>query len=204
MELDGERTKDYRLTLRVHNNRLLECIELSGYRSIKHFTEIHVLAYNTVCDLVSMRKPAWSVRYNRWTRSALRVSDALGVDPEDLFTEIQAGSSGGLVFERRLNEDDFRQLSSGSIMCLPVEDVYDQKELVDTISSQLQSLPKEGHRKALEMRFGLNGSREMTLEQIGERLGIRTERARQWVEKGLRLLRHPSRSRHFRPFTESR
>jgi RNA polymerase primary sigma factor len=43
--------------------------------------------------------------------------------------------------------------------------------------------------------FGLNGSRPMSLEEIGERFKLTRERVRQIKEKATRRLRHTSRSK---------
>lgn len=44
-------------------------------------------------------------------------------------------------------------------------------------------------RKILEMRFGLNGTDRMTLEEVGKKLRLSRERVRQLEERGLQRLR---------------
>jgi RNA polymerase primary sigma factor len=44
------------------------------------------------------------------------------------------------------------------------------------------------------MRFGLDGEGERTLAELATALGVTDERIRQIEAKGLRRLRHPSRS----------
>ena len=44
----------------------------------------------------------------------------------------------------------------------------------------------------LEHRFGLNGKKEQTLEQIGKQLGISRERVRQLVKETLSYLQEES------------
>jgi RNA polymerase primary sigma factor len=50
--------------------------------------------------------------------------------------------------------------------------------------------------------FGLAGNRPLTLEEIGTTIGLTRERVRQIKEKGLRKLRHPSRSRFLQNYQE--
>ncbi|MBQ1214618.1 MAG: RNA polymerase subunit sigma, partial [Tidjanibacter sp.] len=46
----------------------------------------------------------------------------------------------------------------------------------------------------IRMSFGI-GEREMTLDEIGDKLGLTRERVRQIKEKAIRRLRHSSRSK---------
>ena len=52
----------------------------------------------------------------------------------------------------------------------------------------------------LRMRFGLFGEEPATLKAVGQRLFVTKERIRQIEAKGLRKLRHPSRSRKLRAY----
>jgi RNA polymerase primary sigma factor len=69
-----------------------------------------------------------------------------------------------------------------------------EKALTASIEEALCSL-KEREAKVLRLYFGLDGSEPMTLEEIGELLGITRERVRQIKEKALSRLRHVSRAR---------
>jgi RNA polymerase primary sigma factor len=60
--------------------------------------------------------------------------------------------------------------------------------------------PRE--RRVVELRFGLEGDKLYTLSEIGAELGVTRERIRQIETKALRKLRHPSRSRRLREFTD--
>ncbi len=67
-----------------------------------------------------------------------------------------------------------------------------EKALTEAIEESLSDL-KERESKILRLYFGLDGSEPMTLEEIGELLGITRERVRQIKEKALSRLRHVSR-----------
>ncbi|HKS06680.1 MAG TPA: RNA polymerase sigma factor RpoD/SigA [Gemmatimonadaceae bacterium] len=69
-----------------------------------------------------------------------------------------------------------------------------EKALTASIEEALCSL-KEREAKILRLYFGLDDSEPMTLEEIGEMLGITRERVRQIKEKALSRLRHVSRAR---------
>ncbi len=73
--------------------------------------------------------------------------------------------------------------------------------LKEQIEQALKSLT-EREAKVLKMRFGLGGGNEHTLEEVGQQFKVTRERIRQIEAKALRKLKHPSRSRKLRSFTE--
>jgi RNA polymerase primary sigma factor len=56
--------------------------------------------------------------------------------------------------------------------------------------------------KVLEMRFGLNRPRSMTLEEVGQYFGVNRERIRQIEAKSLRKLKHPSERKQLRAYLD--
>lgn len=67
------------------------------------------------------------------------------------------------------------------------------------IEKALDSLtPREA--EVINLYFGLNGEKALTLEEIGARFSLTRERVRQIKEKAIRRLRHASRSRSLRAY----
>jgi RNA polymerase primary sigma factor len=50
------------------------------------------------------------------------------------------------------------------------------------------------------LRFGLSGDRVYTLKEVGKKLGVTRERARQIQSRALRKLRHARHSRRLRDY----
>ena len=73
--------------------------------------------------------------------------------------------------------------------------------LKEQIEQALKSLT-EREAKVLKMRFGLGGGNEHTLEEVGQQFKVTRERIRQIEAKALRKLKHPSRSRKLKSFTD--
>jgi RNA polymerase primary sigma factor len=71
----------------------------------------------------------------------------------------------------------------------------------DSVNEALADLPAREQR-ILRMRFGIGGSAEHTLEEIGKVFGVTRERIRQIEAKALEKLRHPTRSRKLASFVE--
>lgn len=58
--------------------------------------------------------------------------------------------------------------------------------------------PREA--QVLRMRFGLQDSREYTLEEVGQLLNISREQVRQVEDKAIRKMRHPKYAKRIREF----
>lgn len=69
------------------------------------------------------------------------------------------------------------------------------EEILETLS------PREA--QVLRMRFGLGGTNECTLDEVGKRFHVSRERIRQIEQEALQRLRHPTRSDHMRCFLEN-
>jgi RNA polymerase primary sigma factor len=67
-----------------------------------------------------------------------------------------------------------------------------------------QILETLSHRESevLKLRFGINCDSDHTLEEVGKKFNVTRERIRQIEAKALRKLRHPTRSRILKTFTE--
>jgi len=76
-----------------------------------------------------------------------------------------------------------------------------EKDLSDQTNNVLDSLtPRE--EKVLRMRFGIGERQDYTLEEVGRVLGVTRERVRQIEAKAIRRLRHPTRAKLLKGFSE--
>jgi RNA polymerase primary sigma factor len=74
--------------------------------------------------------------------------------------------------------------------------------LREQIEEALKSLT-DREARVLKMRFGLGDGNEHTLEEVGHQFKVTRERIRQIEAKALRKLKHPSRSRKLKSFTNN-
>ena len=80
----------------------------------------------------------------------------------------------------------------------PDEDLLSQSLKVE-IEKALDSLSAR-EAEVINLYFGLNYEKALTLEEIGARFSLTRERVRQIKEKAIRRLRHASRSRSLRAY----
>jgi RNA polymerase primary sigma factor len=74
--------------------------------------------------------------------------------------------------------------------------------LSDDMEKALNTL-SDREKLILSLYFGLNGEDPLTLEEIGQKLGLTRERIRQIKEKAIMRLRHSSRSKYLRGYIEA-
>ncbi|MFT7145099.1 MAG: RNA polymerase primary sigma factor, partial [bacterium] len=84
---------------------------------------------------------------------------------------------------------------------LPIDSAL-QKNLRDNTTKTLATLtPRE--ERVLRMRFGIGMSSDHTLEEVGQQFNVTRERIRQIEAKALKKLRHPTRARILKTYTEN-
>jgi RNA polymerase primary sigma factor len=121
-----------------------------------------------------------------------RVREIIRILPQPISLESAVGDDADAVladFVVDENLPDMDEAASKLLLRGQVEGV------LETLS------PRE--RRVVELRFGLDGDKLYTLSEIGTELGVTRERIRQIETKALRKLRHPSRSKRLREFTDS-
>lgn len=78
-----------------------------------------------------------------------------------------------------------------------VEEITERKEKKEMVSRLLSKLP-ERERRVMELRFGINGGRARTLEEVGREFGVTRERIRQMEERALRKLKYRAKTAQFK------
>ena len=82
------------------------------------------------------------------------------------------------------------------------EDVVTQMIMNEDLKGRLETLPQR-ELLILQLRYGLNGDEPVTLSEVGRRMGITRERARQLEAQALKRLRNPSGEQKSGPRTRS-
>ena len=146
------------------------------------------LPIHIIKDINSCLRAARTIRNQQDTEpGAAEIADYLGREPEDverlLSLHNRVTISGG-------NSDD----DNGPVERLQAKQDAEpqrcaQKEVVNDIVDHWLCELNEKQRVVVERRFGLHGYRRLTLEQIGDEIGVTRERVRQIQLDALRNLR---------------
>jgi RNA polymerase primary sigma factor len=133
--------------------------------------------------------------------TAEELATELGMSSDKLDWLLEAGTREPVSLETPVGDEEGGELADfiEDQATPPPEDEATRKLLREHLKRVLDSLtPRE--RRVIELRFGLNGQRALTLEEVGDRLGVTRERIRQIERHALSKLRHPSRSRQLKDY----
>jgi RNA polymerase primary sigma factor len=135
------------------------------------------------------REPTVEELSKRMKISEEKVRDMIKIYPEPLSIDTPTDDSGST------NLSDF--IENKDVLSPP--DTVIHNSLKEHIAEALHDLTDK-ETKVLKMRFGLDGWREHTLEEVGRQFNVTRERIRQIELKALRKLRNPSVNQKLRSF----
>lgn len=104
-----------------------------------------------------------------------------------------------LVFEFIFKYNEWFDIEDKDIVS-PEE--YTNKELLRRNVVEVLNSLTEREEKVIQLRYGLDGGENRTLEEVGDIFNVTRERIRQIEAKALRKLRHPSRSKKLKDFLD--
>jgi RNA polymerase primary sigma factor len=123
--------------------------------------------------------------------TAERVREIIRILPQPISLESSVGDEADAILADFVVDENLPDMDEAASKLL-------LRGQVEGVLSTLS--PRE--RRVVELRFGLDGDKLYTLSEIGAELGVTRERIRQIETKALRKLRHPSRSKRLREFTD--
>jgi RNA polymerase primary sigma factor len=151
---------------------------------------------------------------NKLMRTSRKLMQELGRDPspEEVGKEMEISAArvreilkiaqGTTSLEAPVGDEEDSLL--GDFIADTAPSPYDtasRQLLKDNIKEVLETLsPREA--RVLVYRFGLEGGKPMTLEEVGKKFGVTRERIRQIEAKALRKLKHPSRRKKLQDYLE--
>jgi RNA polymerase sigma factor (sigma-70 family) len=190
--------KDIELTVTVRNNQLKER-RLSAGLTQEEFSIRCGINHDLYCKLECLLTSPFDSR-EQWKEIALQIADHYNVPPEELWPpETCAIKKNRSV--RVLDAVDMAKLVGACEQpALGPMEAVERSEQRKTVSRVLRwLLPVE--QKVLGLRFGLDGSPELTLDEVGQRIGKSQERTRQIEFCALSKLRKAGKKR-LGPFDE--
>jgi len=191
---------DYSVEFKVKNARIKRAIRECGYKSVNAFCAANGLQPSVVGEILNLKKSPILQRHREhrgeWRSVVLKMADALGCLPEDLFSEsqrmltLETNEGSRDVTETEMlsligsdTDSDWQLLGSGNPLALLEKDQEesDSSQFLGFLGEVLS--PREA--AVIKMRF----YQDMNLEQIAVAFSVTRERIRQIEAKALRKIR---------------
>lgn len=197
-----ENLKDYRVVIRIKNNRILEAMEKAGIPTVADLSRRTGIRQTVLGTLINLKIKALKSN-NQWTKPALKLAKVLKTLPEDLFVgrQLEANFNKTIAIMKADEADlvSLEDLSPHTMALAGPHENAETSELKDRIAQVFESIPKRQAR-AVAMHIGLATGQEETYETIGQELGVSRTRAQQLCAQGLRKLQMPARARLLREY----
>jgi RNA polymerase sigma factor (sigma-70 family) len=190
--------KDYRIEIKVKNNRLLTKMEAAGYLSVTKFAEAFGMNRHTIYRIVQMKSAALDDE-GYYRPEALRIAEFLNCTPQEIYPPAQMrGTMKENKAQITANANEVDSLTSSlRTLAFSPERKMILNEANQVLKAAMMTLtPKE--QRILDLRYGLTYGEEKTLDEVGAMFGVSRERIRQQEMKALRKMRHPGRSKELR------
>ena len=180
--------KDYRITLKVRNNRILRAVEETGNKFGGKWCRANGVDYSKAVQLVAMTASPINDE-GHLIEAAVQLCDALNKTPDDLWSKEQ-------IYPLEKNFSDMEMDHEQILALLPNDQrsiehdtsAVENAQASKLIGETLKSLTKR-EEECIRLRF----YQDMTLEGCAQNMGITRERVRQIELRAIRKLRHPQR-----------
>ena len=183
---------DYRVNIKVRNNRILKAIEESGGTVGQKWCEANGLGYSSVNSLINMVVSPVT-KMGELIPTAARLCEVLGKLPDELWSDEQIRPLEKNFTSLEMSREEIVALMPPDAMGLELTD-FDQfmhmRELPERIEQAIDTLD-ERKQYIIRSRF----YEDKTLDELGKELGVSKDRVRQIEARALRELRHPSKSK---------
>ena len=119
-----------------------------------------------------------------------------GYTAEDVKALREVAAMLTVSIDRPISEENENTLGDLLIddAAIDPQDSAESEEIRRLVDDMLRSLG-EREQRILRMKFGFEGGKQLSMEEIGKEFNLSRERVRQLEVKAMRALRHPTRLR---------
>jgi len=190
--------KPYLAKITIKNNNIVSLIEQRGFSNVAQFCKNYQISQQILGTYINLKEAPLTKRME-WKPFILKLAEILGVTPGELFTDEQFYPLESNCGSVEMDASEIQVLLGSSTVGDPLDRMLaDEMDVSGRIAEILSDLSPRS-RKTLDMKFGLNGQKEHTYEEIGNTLNVSRERVRQIESKALRQIRYnPERRDHLK------
>ena len=179
--------KDFELSLRLRNNRLVTLQRESGL-TVGAFCDAVGISIHVWYDLASMKTRP--LRHNgKWYPSAQKLAKYSGLSCEELWPpQVLAVQKSKAVMQIDAADVHAILSSAQESAALPADVLYEQKEQKERLESLIHERCTPREEMILRMLYGLDGDEPMTMGEVADSYEVSAGRVQQLANRAKRKL----------------
>ena len=182
--------RDYRITVKVRNSRLLTAIEKSGNKPGAKFSKVLGIRYHVLLDYINCTRVPFDEDLNL-KPCAEKICAFFNKLPNELWSEKQLTPLTVNTLDMEVSSEHvvayLQNCSNRTTDPLELLECNETSKMVDNLLENLT--PREA--EVISLRYGFTGE-EKTLNAVGNIINVTQERVRQIESRAIRKLRHPN------------
>lgn len=182
---------DYRVEVKISNARIKRLMAARGFYSVAELCRAMDMPKAQTCagQIINLKEAPINTR-GAWRPIVIKMSEALGCLPEEMFSESQKSLSVKANKVIRDIEEGEIQLfiESAERLAIAPDELVAVTEMASFAGDILAGLTPRQER-IMRMHYGLNGEREHSAKEIGEAFDLTAARVHQIIAKVERRLR---------------
>ena len=164
-------------TIRLPLNRANELVQIEHARKIVHGKKSESQEFEEIAQMLNM--------------TSAHVRDMINISREMVSLDAEINNSD-------TDHTSIADFQEDTLNKRP-EELAIEQSMADEINTVLNSL-RPNEAKVIKMRYGLNGTKPMSLKEVGDACNLTKERIRQIEKHAIVRLQHPTRARRLSSF----
>ena len=186
-------TRDYAITVKITNGRIKTAMQNAGIKNAAELARMAGVSQSEVGKIINLKRaPLTSA--GEWSNSVLKIADALGVLPDELFNSsqrIMAVQKNQVT--KFVSQDEIHRFVTSEMNADRLEFLQDNAAIEELQEEAVTEICEEAMKESLTAReiqvLKLHTVKGLTHSEISEQFGVSRTRVQQIERQALSKLR---------------
>ena len=186
-------TRDYAITIKITNGRIKTAMQNAGIKNTAELARMAGVSQSAVGKIINLKRAPLTTA-GEWSNSVLKIADALGVLPDELFNSsqrIMAVQKNQVT--KFVSQDEIHRFVTSEMNVDRLEFLQDNAAIEELQEKAVTEICEEAMKESLTAReiqvLKLHTVKGLTLSEISEQFGVSRTRVQQIERQALSKLR---------------